>query len=71
MFLHVAPAIEIMLRDDVLCLRCGRKLKNSKYIDVGYGLACYKKILEQEDENQVKIEEVIDIGKIEGAGTGR
>lgn len=55
---------------DVFCLRCGRKLKSSKYIDVGYGLACYKKMLEQEDKNQVKIDEVITDGEIKGTGTG-
>jgi len=28
-----------------ICKRCGRKLKNPKSIEVGYGTSCYKKVL--------------------------
>ena len=26
------------------CLRCGRKLKNQKAKELGYGMVCYKKL---------------------------
>jgi len=31
--------------NDVKCKRCGRWLKNPKFIELGYGRTCYEKIL--------------------------
>jgi len=46
-----------------VCQRCGRKLKSKKCIAFGYGLACYKKMLKNVDENQLTLEEVLADGK--------
>lgn len=45
------------------CTRCGRKLKTSKSIEVGFGPVCYKKHLQEEaaefERNQMTIDEVV------------
>jgi hypothetical protein len=47
----------------VLCKRCGRVLKATKSIKLGYGPTCYKKIKNQ--ENYVNLEEEVNFLKIE------
>lgn len=47
------------------CTTCGRKLKDKKSIELGFGPVCYKKHLkaladEEFERNQVTIDEVID-----------
>lgn len=45
------------------CTTCGRKLKDKKYIDRGYGPICYEKhlmALEELEKIQVTINEVIE-----------
>lgn len=34
-------------KKDVVCLRCGRKIKNSDSVVLGYGRTCYQKVLEE------------------------
>lgn len=43
------------------CGTCGRKLKDKKSIDRGYGPVCYEKHLKavEDEKNQVTIDEVI------------
>lgn len=36
--------IERMEKDHEFCLRCGRKLKNPKAREIGYGAVCEKKL---------------------------
>lgn len=41
------------------CGRCGRKLKNPKAKELGFGRVCYKKMLEaraEMEKNQTKLE---------------
>lgn len=33
------------VRKSNICRRCGRKLKNPKSIELGFGSACYKKFM--------------------------
>jgi hypothetical protein len=47
----------------VLCKRCGRVLKATRSIKLGYGPTCYNKIKNQ--ENHVNLEEEVNFLKIE------
>lgn len=40
------------------CSVCGRKLKNLKSIRRGIGTTCEKKLLEELNKNQMKLEEL-------------
>ncbi|MDY0394756.1 DUF6011 domain-containing protein [Virgibacillus halophilus] len=44
------------------CITCGRKLKDKKSIERGYGPVCYEKLMKafEDQENQVTIDEVIE-----------
>ena len=37
------------IKDHEYCLRCGRKLKNSKARELGYGMVCIKKLKADND----------------------
>jgi len=42
------------------CLRCGRKLKNMKQIQLGYGATCYKRLIDEPIEGQVTVDQCLD-----------
>ena len=48
-------------QSQIVCQRCGRKLKDAKWTPVGYGRRCYKKFLHEEwERNQLTIFDFID-----------
>lgn len=51
----------------MICLRCGRVLKNKKSAERGYGPGCYKKVKQEEKRNyEENIKEIEKIEEIEG-----
>jgi hypothetical protein len=47
-----------------LCLRCGRKLTNKESMELGYGVSCYKRLIDEPIKGQISVEEVLDYAKI-------
>lgn len=45
-----------------ICKRCGRKLKNSKSIQLGMGITCWKK-WQNERNHKILFERIININK--------
>lgn len=39
------------IRKSNICRRCGRKLKNPKSIELGFGSTCYKKFMTESNYN--------------------
>lgn len=48
------------------CGRCGRKLKNPKYIEMGFGKVCYGKHLAETARAKAKEAEVDEVKRSQG-----
>ncbi|MFD2867502.1 hypothetical protein ACFSY7_03160 [Kurthia populi] len=60
---------DIQLAKGIVCQRCGRKLKDTKWTPIGYGRRCYKKFLKEEwERNQMTIFDFIDDPEYEIGG---
>lgn len=44
--------LQIEAANDVYCGRCGRRLRNVKAIELGFGKCCYKKMLAEQAQTE-------------------
>ena len=62
-----APGQRLLFDAEVRCGRCGRRLRSTRALKLGFGAACFRRVCQEEREPEPEEPESLEPGGIEEA----